>query len=273
MATDELEGKTALVTGASSGLGAAFARDLAARGASLVITARRAGNLEALAKELRDRHGVAVEVIALDLAAPGAPAELHARTEGAGRSIDVLVNNAGGGIHQYFVETAWDRVAKQIQLNVVALTELTHLFTRAMLARGRGHVLNVASVGAYSPTPSFATYSATKAFVRDFTEALAHELRATDVRVCCVCPGLTRSEFREAAGASELSPAVAATMMSAEDCVAIGLDALFAGRRNVITGILNKIGMWLLRFLPRRTIVWSAALAMGAPPSADRPRG
>jgi len=268
MATTDLKGKTALVTGASSGLGAAFARDLAARGANLVITARRADNLHALARELRERHAVAVDVIALDLSVPGAAAELYALAEGAGRTIDVLINNAGGGIHQSFVDIPWDRIARQIQLNLTALTELTHVFTRAMLARGGGYVLNVSSVGAYSPSPTYATYSATKAFVRDFTEAVAYELRATPVRVCCLCPGLTRTEFHQAAGANDLPAAVRMTFMSAEDCAAIGLTALFGGRRNVIAGIVNKIGMWLLRFLPRRTIVWSAALTMGPPRAA-----
>lgn len=264
MGTRSLGGKTALVTGASSGLGAAFARELGARGADLVITARRAENLAALAKELEAREGVKVTVIALDLSEPGAAAKLFAETEGSGRAVDILINNAGGGLHQYFADTPWEKIERQIQLNVVALTELTHRFVRAMRERGKGHVLNVASIGAYTPTPTYATYSAGKAFVRDFTEAVAYELRNTDVRVCSLCPGGTLTEFHLAAGHT-LPPAFKATFMTAEECVKIGLKALFSGRRNVISGLINKLSMFLLRFLPRRVIVWSAALTMGEP--------
>jgi hypothetical protein len=269
MASIDLKGKTALVTGASSGIGAAFARDLAARGANLVITARRADNLAALAKELGDRHHVEVTVIPLDLAVPGAAEELYAKTEGAGRTVDVLINNAGGGIHRNFVDIPWEQTARQIQLNVVALTELTHRFAKAMVGRGRGHILNVSSVGAYSPSPTYAAYSAGKAFVRDFTEAVAYELRDTGVKLCSLCPGVTTSEFHKTAGHTP-SALIRATAMSAESCAAIGLDALFSGRRNIISGVINKLSMWLLRFLPRRAMVWMAAVSMGPPrPPAD----
>lgn len=260
----DLKGRTALVTGASSGLGAAFARLLAARGADLVITARRADNLQALAGELVERHGVEVHVVPLDLAEPGAPDRLWAATEGAGRVVDVLVNNAGGAVYQGFLDTDWPKVARQIQLNLVALTELTHLFAGAMRRRGRGHVLNVASIGAYTPTPALAVYSASKAFVRDFTEALAHELRRTPVRVCCLCPGGTETEFFQASG--QAPPAlVRATFMGAERCASIGLRALFGGRRNVVAGLINELAMFLLRFLPRRVIVAVTALVIGTP--------
>jgi uncharacterized protein len=266
MASTDLKGRTALVTGASSGLGAAFARLLAARGANLVITARRADNLRSLAAELTERHGIRVEVVPLDLTEPDAPAKLWAATEGAGRAVDVLINNAGGGVYQRFLDTDRARIAGQIQLNLVALTELTHRFAGAMLGRGRGHVLNVASIGAYTPTPALAVYSATKAFVRDFTEALAYELRHTPVRVCCLCPGGTATEFFQASG--QAPPAVVrATFMSAERCATIGLRALFGGRRNVIAGLMNKLSMFLLRFMPRRAIVRLTALVIGTPPA------
>lgn len=262
MEGNDLKGKRALVTGASSGLGVEFARLLAARGADVVITARRAANLEALAAELRDKHKVAVTVIALDLSEPGAAAKLAEQTEGAGLPCDVLINNAGGGIHQDFVEIPWEQTARQIQLNVVSLTELTWRFARAMKARGGGHVLNVASIGAYTPTPTFATYAAGKAYVRDFTEAVAYELGETPVRVCCLCPGGTVTEFHQAAGA--VVPAqYRFAFESAEACAGTGLDALFGGRRNVVSGWMNKVAMWLLRFTPRRVMVWSSALAMG----------
>ena len=264
MARLDLKGKTALVTGASSGLGVAFAWRLAALGADLVITARREDKLRALGAEIERRHGVKVRVIALDLSEPAAPAALFAEAEADGARVDVLINNAGGGIHRHFVDTPWEQTARQIQLNVVSLTELTHRFAAAMLARGGGHILNVSSIGAYTPSPTYATYSAGKAFVRDFTEALAYELRATPVRVCSLCPGGTLTEFHQAAGHA-LPPLMRATFMSADRCAAIGLSALFSGRRNVISGFSNAFSMFLLRALPRRLIVWFAALTMGKP--------
>jgi len=270
MGTTSQKGRTALVTGASSGLGAAFARRLAGLGADLVITARRADNLRALAGELEARHGVKVTVIALDLSEPGAAARLHDETEGAGRAVDVLINNAGGGLHQDFADTPWEKIAHQIQLNVVTLTELTHRFVKVMLARGRGHILNVSSIGAYTPTPTYATYSAGKAFVRDFTEAVAYELRDTPVRVCSLCPGGTLTEFHQAAGHT-LPGIFKATFMTADACADVGLAALFSGRRNVISGLFNKISMFLLRFMPRRAIVWISALTMGRPRSSTTP--
>jgi short-subunit dehydrogenase len=270
MGTPRLQGKTALVTGASSGLGVAFARQLAAMGANLVITARRADNLAALARELEERHKIAVTVLPLDLSEPGAAEKLHAETEGKGHPVDILINNAGGGLHQHFADAPWEKLARQIQLNVVALTELTHLFVSAMRKRGAGHILNVASIGAYTPTPTYATYAAGKAFVRDFTEAIAYELRNTPVRVCCLCPGGTLTEFHQASGQT-LPAAIRATFMTADRCAAIGLASLFGGRRNVISGLINKLSMFLLRFLPRRTMVWVTALTMGEPRPAAPP--
>ncbi len=261
---EPLKGRTALVTGASSGIGEHFARQLAARGMNLVITARRADRLEALAGELRARHSVEVEVVPLDLGQPGAPSELFEKVEAAGKRVDVLINNAGFGTQEHFVDIPWDRQREQLQLNVVSLTELTHRFAKAMLSRGQGWILNVASIGAYMPVPDYAAYAAGKAYVRNFTEALAFELRRTPVRVCCLCPGGTATEFLQVSGQKETA-LVKAALMSAERCARIGLRALFAGRRNVVAGVTNSIGMWLLRFVPRRLIVRIAAVIMEKP--------
>ena len=260
-----LDGRVAFVTGASSGIGAAFARQLAAAGADLVIAARRQAELDALATSLRAAHKVAVEVVVIDLGQPGAGAALFARTEGAGRAIDVVINNAGFGEHRDFIDQDWARVAQQLQLNVVTLTELTHQFARAMAARGRGHILNVASIGAYTPSPTYATYSAGKAYVRDFTEAVAYELAPRGVRLCSLCPGLTITEFHQVAGQTLPGWMRRFAAMSADRCAGIGLRALFGWRRNVVTGVGNKLGMWTLRFVPRRMMVWIAARSMGRP--------
>ncbi len=260
----DLKGRTALVTGASSGIGEHFARQLAARGMNLVITARRTDRLEALANELRSKHSVEVEVVPLDLGQPAAASELFDKTEGASKRVDVLVNNAGFGTQEHFIDIPWEKTREQMQLNVMSLTELTYRFSKAMLARRRGWILNVASVGAYTPVPDYATYAAGKAFVRDFTEALAFELRRTPVRVCCLCPGPTATEWMQVAGQKE-TPIVRMVQMSAARCARIGLRALFAGRRNIIAGVMNSIGMWLLRFVPRRLIVRITATFMEKP--------
>jgi hypothetical protein len=261
---------TALVTGASSGIGEAMARQLAGRGADVILTARRRERLDALAADLREAHGVRVDVVALDLGTPGAAEELFARTEGEGRPVDILVNNAGAGVHDRFADIGWDRTASQLQLNIVSLTELTHRFVRAMLARRRGWILNVASVGAYMPVPSYATYAAGKAYVRNFTEALAFELRGTPVHVCCLNPGATATEFMNVAG-HEVPRGASFALMSSERCARIGLRALFAGRRNVVAGWSNAAAVFLFRFLPRAALARLGALFMSAPPPLALP--
>ncbi|MBI4954046.1 MAG: SDR family oxidoreductase [Myxococcales bacterium] len=258
----ELRGRTALVTGASSGIGVALARQLAARGASLVLTARRKDRLDALAEELRTAHGVDVTTVALDLGRPTAPLALYEATEGAGQAVDILVNNAGFGTQERFDRIPWDKSAEQIQLNIVSLTELTRRFLVPMLERGRGHILNVASIGAYMPVPFFATYAAGKAYVRNFTEALASELAGTPVRVCCLCPGGTRTEFLDVAG-QKATWLVDRALMSPERCARIGLRALFGRRRNIVAGFLYSFLCWSVRFVPRRLVVWLAGLVMG----------
>jgi short-subunit dehydrogenase len=255
-------GKTAVVTGASSGLGACFARMLAARGYDVVIAARRLERLEALAKEIEAAHGVRVTPIAIELSEPGAAEALFAQTEGM--EVEVLVNNAGFGTQGFFPEIPWAKMAEQIQLNVVSLTALTHRFVGPMRARRRGYVLNIASIGAYMPVPGYATYGAGKAFVRNFSEALAHELRGTGVRVCCLCPGPTETEFVAVAGQS-IPAWQKIAFMSAERCARIGMRALFGGRRLIVSGVANTLLMWSLRFVPRRLMTWSAAIFMEGP--------
>lgn len=249
MSDPRIAGKRALVTGASSGIGEAIAVSLAERGANLVLVARRQERLDALAERLRER-GVDVLVQVADLTQPDAADTLFDTTEGKGISVDVVVNNAGIGSYHPFTETPWDTLERQIQLNLVALTKMTHLFTPKMVERGSGYVMNVASIAAYTPTPLFAVYSATKAYVRHLTEALDTELQGTGVRAICVNPGGTTSEFTEHAG-TELTASGERFMMSAQQCAEIAVEKMLAGRRNVVTGFTNAVGMWMLRFLPR----------------------
>jgi uncharacterized protein len=190
----------ALVTGASAGIGRAFAEQLAARGYDLVVVARDTARLEALAKELDGAHGATVEVLTADLAAGDGIARVEARVIAEDRPVDVLVNNAGFGTVGTFHELPISKEISEIGLNVVAVARLTHAALPGMVGRGRGGVINVASIAAYQPTPLNATYGATKAFVSSLSQAVHEELAGTGVNCMVLCPGFTRTEFQQRAG-------------------------------------------------------------------------
>ncbi len=257
----QLAGRWALVTGASSGLGADFARELAARGADLVLVARRSDRLAALADELTRSAGVRAEVIAMDLATAGAAVELRRRTDSLGVDVDVLVNNAGFGQHGQLLDTPWERTAQLIQLDMVTLTELTRLYAVDMVARGRGWILQVASVSAYQPTPTYASYAAAKSYVLSFGEALAHELQGTGVHCTVVSPGVTATEFMEAAG-HRLTLFDRMLMMESPAVARAGIRAMLAGAGTVVPGFANAFNTWAMRFLPRGWATAIAALTM-----------
>lgn len=266
-----LQGKRALVTGASSGIGVAIARELAARGCALVLTARREDRLSALAGEIRERHGVPVTVVPDDLARPGGAAAVFDAATADGAPLDVLVNNAGFGDHETFAAAAWERLDGMLRLNATALTELTWRFVRS--ARDRGGpawVLNVASTAAFQPVPGFAVYAATKSYVRHFSEALAEELRGTGVTVTCLAPGGVHTEFAAVAG-MELPGLAQKTMMSAERCADIAIRGMLRGRRVVVPGFLNRLGAALARIFPRRLVIRVAGAALGPRPSERAP--
>lgn len=267
-----LTGQRALVTGASSGIGTEIARRLAAEGAHLVLTARRLPRLTALAEELRTKHGVEVDTLVTDLEDPAAPEQLFDATEGSDKPVDVLVNCAGFGAYDDFVKIDWERHARMLQVNVVALAHLTHLYAKAMLGRKRGRIMNVASTGAYAPCPNFASYAASKAYVRNMTEALDYELRGTGVHAIAVSPGGTRTEFLERGG-QVLKKSGEFAMMSAEACAHIAVDKMLRGRRSVVVGFMNAFSVWVLRFVPRAWLPKVIELSMSsavdkAPPHA-----
>ena len=192
------KGQRALVTGASSGIGAAFARELASRGSDLVLVARSRDKLTAFGDELSTSYGVAVDVVVADLAKPSSADHLAA--EVGDRQIDILINNAGFGLHAQLHQADAARLTEMVQLNVATLVDLTRLYLPGMLARDRGAVINIASTAAFQPVPYMAVYGASKAFVLSFTEALWAETRRTDVRVTALCPGSTETEFFTVAG-------------------------------------------------------------------------
>ncbi len=254
----------AVITGASAGLGADFARQLAARGWQLVLVARRLDRLQALADEIRNAHrDIAVEVIALDVSLPDAPDALLERATARNRKVHILINNAGFGTYGPFDELPWERQHEMLMLNVVRLTELCWRFAGHMRAHGEpAHILNLGSVAAFQPTPFFAVYGATKAYVRNFTESLAYELRDSAVRVSCLSPGATRTEFSDVAGIA--IPALSDhAQMESPDVVRRGIDGMLAGKPQIIPGFINHLIAFISRVLPRQVLAWGAVIAMG----------
>jgi short-subunit dehydrogenase len=244
--------RLALVTGASGGIGADLARELGRHGHDLVLAARSVAPMEALADELR-RAGAAVTVIEADLSQPGAAAALAADIARRDLAIDVLINNAGLGAVGRFDRNDPGRIGEMLQVNIVALTELTRLLLPGMIARGYGRIMLVASVAGFQPGPRMAAYFASKAYVLSLGEALAYELRRTGVTVTTLCPGATATRFFEVAGANRAFMAKRLGRMMAADKVArLGYRGLMAGRRIVVTGTLNRLLAIGGRFGPRR---------------------
>jgi short-subunit dehydrogenase len=243
--------RTALVTGASSGIGLELARLLARDGHDVVLVARRKERLEEVAKEVAGLHGVRADVLQEDLADPHSAHRLFETLQQESRRVDVLVNNAGFGTSGPFAETDLATEEREMQLNMVTLTQLTKLFLRPMLARGRGRIMNVASTAAFQPGPLMAVYYATKAYVLSLTEAVAEEARGSGVTVTAFCPGTTYTEFQSKAGV-ERAQFLHIGIMDAEEVARVGYAGMMAGKPLVIPGLQNRALSLLVRFIPRR---------------------
>ncbi|HEX8355715.1 MAG TPA: SDR family oxidoreductase [Pyrinomonadaceae bacterium] len=241
---------TALVTGASGGIGEELARLFAADAHDLVLVARSRDRLASLAEELRAKHGVSARVLAADLSRPESPREIFEELRGAGVSVDALVNNAGFGSYGLFAETDLKHEVDLLQVNVSALTHLTKLFLPAMLARRRGYVMNVASTAAFQPGPLMAVYYASKAYVLSFSEALSNECEGTGVRVSALCPGPTETGFVAAAGLGD-SKLFDRGAMDARTVAEAGYRGLLAGKALVIPGLRNNLLARSIGFFPR----------------------
>lgn len=241
---------TALITGASAGLGTHFALALAKQGHDLILVARRQDRLDQLAQLVRQRHGVDAHVVALDLSRKNAVAKLAETVSRQGLSVDILINNAGYGARGAFAELDRAVQVRMIDLNCRALVELCHAFLPDMIAARSGAILNVASTAAFQPGPWMAVYYATKAFVLSFSEALHEEVKDQGVRVSALCPGPTRTEFADVADMadSDLFKRFAA---APETVVADGLKALAANRAVAVSGGLNRVMAGSIRFTPR----------------------
>jgi short-subunit dehydrogenase len=243
--------KTALITGASAGIGEEFARVLAQDGFDLVLVARRRERLEALAVALAAEHSVRVHVMPDDLSDPAAPARIHAALAQLGLHIDMLVNNAGAGIKQTFVRAAWSEHAQLMQVQIVAAAHLTHLVLPAMIERGYGRIIHVASLAGLMPgSPTSTLYPAAKSFLVKFAESLAAELRDTGVYVCAVCPGFTRSEFHDVMGTRGVVSKLPKFMWQDARTVArTGVAAVHRNDTVYVTGPINQLLASVVRML------------------------
>ena len=244
----ELE--TVLITGASAGLGAELAKLFAADGSNLVLLARRLDRLDDLARDLQKRCGIGVRTVAKDLSEPGAPRDLFTELERDRVRVDIVVNNAGFGAQGPFVEVALDRQMQMLQVNVAALTCLTRLFLPGMLERGKGGILNVASTAAFQAGPGMSVYYASKAYVLHFTEGLAGELAGTPIKVSCLAPGPTTTEFAATADLQR-SRLFSSGVMDAETVARAGHRGFRQGRLLVIPGLKNRLLAFSVRLAPR----------------------
>ncbi|MEE4608561.1 MAG: SDR family oxidoreductase [Desulfobacteraceae bacterium] len=249
---------TALITGASSGIGMEMARILAQRRTDLVLVARREEVLQELKAELAQRNGVRVRVMALDLADRAAVDGVFPSLQADGIDVDYLINNAGFGTHGWFQEADPERLQAMIDVNITALTRLTRHALPGMLQRGRGRILNVASNAAFQPAALMSVYAATKAYVLHFSEALAVELKGTGIKVTALCPGPTASAFFTVADMDDAFLVKIFKPAEVRGVAEYGLAAMMAGRSVAVHGRLNRLMAFGTRFAPRRFVAWLA---------------
>lgn len=246
---------TCLVTGASSGIGADIARELALRGHGVTLVARREDRLEELAEELRDEHGVRAETVGADIADADARQGMLDEVEGKGLTVEVLINNAGFGTAGTFWEIDPQDELNQVRLNIEAVVALCSVYVPKLVARGRGAVLNVASTAAFQPLPYQSSYAATKAFVLSFTEGLATELQGTGAQATALCPGPTPTEFGEVAGIPGFDDMPGFIALESREVARVGVEAMEKGKRSVIPGLANQAGAIGGRLTPRSLLL------------------
>lgn len=247
--------KIALITGASSGIGAEFAKIFAKNNYDLVLVARRKEKLETLAADLRSQHDTQSHIIPKNLSKPGAATEIFDELEEKSINIDVLINNAGTQVYGLFYETDLKKEIELLKLNIISLTELTKLATRNWIKqRKQGKILNIGSIGSFMPVPLNAIYCASKAYVLSFSEGISKDLKKTGITITTLCPGATKTEFAEKAGMTGARIFLHGVMKP--DIVAkVGYKALMKGKRKVVAGFINKLMVLSVRFLPRNIVL------------------
>jgi len=246
--------KFAVITGASSGIGLELAHICAREGFSLLLTARRESQLQALQDEIKKKYGTTVDILPLDLSLPDSPQRVFAQATDKGNQIDLLINNAGFGQFGLFKDTQWETEDQMIRLNISSLVHLSKLFLPQMITRGSGRIMNVSSTAAFQPGPLMSVYYATKAFVESFSEALAEECRGTGVTITSLCPGPTLSGFQEAAGIENIRLLKGRNIPSSRDVAEYGFDAMMRGKRVAIYGWMNRLMTFSVRLTPRTVI-------------------
>ncbi len=257
----KFRGATALVTGASSGIGEALAVQLAEQGTHLVIVARRAARLDELKSRLETQHGIRVEVIAQDLSVAGSAEALYKTVKEKNLVVDILVNNAGFGKRGKFYKETLQCYQQMLQLNITTMTELTYLFGQEMIQQGDGYILQVSSIVGYMPVPNFSVYAATKSYVLNLGRALHHEFAAKNVHVTTLCPGATETEFLNRADV-KVNKVLNSVMMSSESAARCGLEGLFRHAAIVVPGTANRLMLTGLSCVPRKVHGTLAEIAM-----------
>lgn len=247
--------KTALITGASSGIGMELATVFAKQKENLVLIARNAAKLEEMAKELTAKHGIKVNVLAIDLSELNSAQKVFDYCQKNNLQIDYLINNAGFGDFGFFAQSNWDKQLQMINLNITTLTHLTHLFLPAMIKNKYGRVMNVASTAAFQPGPTMSVYYATKAFVLHFSEAIANELEGSGVTVTALCPGATESGFQSAAAMEESKLVKGKKLPSSAEVAQYGFNAMMNGKKVAIHGMMNYLMANSIRFTPRALVL------------------
>lgn len=247
--------KTALITGASGGIGLELAKIFASKGTNLVLVARSINKLEELKKELETKYGIYVYTIGIDLSANNSALDVYNETSSQKIRIDYLINNAGFGDFGFFNETSWTKELQMINLNIIALTQFTKLFLKDMVERKTGRIMNVASTAAFQSGPTMAVYYATKAYVLSFSEAVENEVRDKGITITTLCPGATESGFQTAAKMEESSLVKGKKLPSAKAVAKYGFEAMMKGKKVSIHGIKNFILASSVRFMPRSVVV------------------
>lgn len=243
--------KTALVTGASSGFGREFVKIFAQEGYNVILIARHAQDLQAVADDVKTKHPeCTLTVVAKDLSVPGSAQALYDEIQSKNLTVDVLINNAGFGSHGLFVETDLEKEQKVMHLNMLSLVELTKLYLKEMVSRDEGKILQLASTVSFMPVPKMAVYAASKAFVLSFTEALQYELKDTKVTMTALCPGASDTEFFERANAEDTRIVQDTTLSEPAKVARDGFDALMNGDRRIVSGVKNKIQAFMANFVP-----------------------